>query len=206
MSSRGIKTVLQKSLTASVYQSEMEFGYHSDSQYYSEQRRETMPENAYNAPTEPQDIPDDLKVPDGNILLLQAYGKGVQMYDCPFVDFAKATPHAILFTGDRDEGDLVAIHFKGPSWQAMDGSIVVGDAANAKHVVAPDPDGVDWLLLPAKSNTGNGLFSKVTYIQRLFTDGSKATLASCDQVQGQTQELVEYSAQYLFYVATPDNR
>jgi hypothetical protein len=42
----------------------------------------------------------------------------------------------------------------------------VGDAANAKHFPAPDPDGVDWLLLPAKSTTGNGLFSRVTYIQR----------------------------------------
>src|SRR5438552_3305471 len=83
---------------------------------------------------------------------------------------------------------------------------VVGDAANAKHVVAPDADGVDWLLLPAKSNTGNGLFSKVTYIQRLFTDGGKATLSGCNQVQGQTQELVEYSAQYLFYVAATENQ
>jgi len=165
-----------------------------------------MPENAYNSSAELQDILDSLKVPDGNVLLLQAYGKGVQIYDCPFVDFAKATPHAVLFTGDSDEGDLVAIHFKGPSWQATDGSIVVGDAANAKHVVAPDSDGVDWLLLPAKTNTGNGLFSKVTYIQRLFTDGGKATLEGCNQVQGQTQELVEYSAQYLFYVAASEHQ
>ncbi len=87
----------------------------------------------------------------------------------------------------------------------MDGSIVVGDAANAKHVVAPDPDGVDWLLLPVKSTTDNGLFSKVTYIQRLFTDGGKGTLAGCQQVQDQSQELVEYSAQYLFYVASTQN-
>ena len=165
-----------------------------------------MLENAYNSPTELGDIPDELKVPDGHVLLLRAYGKGVQMYDCPFVEPPKATPHAILLTGDRDEGDLVAIHFKGPSWQALDGSIVVGDAANAKHVVAPDPDGVDWLLLPTKSTTGNGLFSKVTYIQRLFTDGGKATLASCNQVQDQRQELVEYSAQYLFYVASTENQ
>ncbi len=163
-----------------------------------------MSENPYESVTELQDIPDELKVPDGNVLLLRAYGKGVQIYDCPFVEPPKATPHAILLTGDRDEGDLVAIHFKGPSWQAMDGSIVVGDAANAKHVVAPDPDGVDWLLLPVKSTTGNGLFSKATYIQRLFTDGGKATLAGCQQMQDQSQELVEYSAQYLFYVASTE--
>ena len=164
-----------------------------------------MPEHAYNSVTDLQNIPDELKVPAGHVLLLRAYGKGVQIYNCPFVEPSRATPHAILLTGDRDEGDLVAIHFAGPSWQATDGSIVVGDAANAKHVVAPDPDGVDWLLLPVKSSTGNGLFSKVTYIQRLFTDGGKATLAGCQQVQDQSQELMEYRAHYLFYVASIEN-
>jgi Protein of unknown function (DUF3455) len=164
-----------------------------------------MSENPYNSVTDLQNIPDELKVPAGHVQLLRAYGKGVQIYNCPFVEPPKATPHAILLTGDRDEDDLVAIHFAGPSWQATDGSIVVGDAANAKHVIAPDLDGVDWLLLPAKSTTGNGLFSKVTYIQRLYTDGGKATLAGCQQVQDQSQELVEYSAQYLFYVASTEN-
>ena len=77
----------------------------------------------------------------------------------------------------------------------------MGDLANAKHMVAPDPDGVDWLLLPVKSTSGNGLFSKVTYIQRLYTDGGKAPTGGCDQKQDGTKILVEYSAQYLFYVA-----
>ena len=78
-------------------------------------------------------IPDALKVPAGNELLLQAFGKGVQKYVCP--DTVHAQPHAILLTGDEDEGDLVAIHFFGapdsppdakphPSWEAIDGSIV----------------------------------------------------------------------------------
>jgi hypothetical protein len=164
-----------------------------------------MSENTYHCPDKLEDIPDELKVPEGHVLLLRAYGKGVQIYDCPFVEPPKAVPHAILLTGYRDECALVAIHFRGPSWQATDGSIVVGDAANAKHVVAPDSDGIDWLLLPTKSTTGDGLFSKVTYIQRLFTDGGKATLAGCHQVQDQHQELVEYRAQYLFYVASTEN-
>src|SRR2546425_9840521 len=170
---------------------------------YSEQRRKTMSENPYESVTEPRHIPDILKVPPGNVLLLRAYGKGVQIYTCP--DTTHATPHAILLESDRDEGDLVAIHFAGPSWQATtDGSIVVGDAANAKHVVAPDPDGVDWLLLPVKSTSGNGLFSKVTYIQRLYTDGGKAPTGGCDQKQDGTNIVVEYSAQYLFYVASTE--
>jgi hypothetical protein len=142
-------------------------------------------------------IPDILKVPEGNVLLLQADGRGTQKYACPVSATSNAVPHAILRVG-RHEGDLVAIHFAGPTWEALDGSSVVGDAAKAKHFTAPDPDGVDWLLLPAKSTTGNGAFSRVSFIQRLFTDGGKPPAAGCQP--GQTEVLVEYSAQYFFYV------
>jgi hypothetical protein len=38
----------------------------------------------------------------------------------------KAAPHTILLKGHRDEDGVVAIHFKDPSWQATDGSMVVG--------------------------------------------------------------------------------
>jgi hypothetical protein len=158
-----------------------------------------MTENPDQYVTEHRHIPDILKVPDGNVLLLRAYGRGVQKYSCPVSATSKAVPHAILFADDENEGDLVAIHFGGPTWQALDGSSVVGDAANAKHFIAPDPDGVDWLLLPAKSTAGDGLFSRVTYIQRLHTDGGKPPAEGCDQADNQTEILVEYSAQYLFY-------
>jgi len=156
-----------------------------------------MPENPYNSVPEPQNIPDNLKVPDGEVLLLQAYGKGVQIYACPVSAATKPTPHAILLKDDVDEGDLVAIHFAGPTWQATDGSKVVGQVV--AHAPAPDPDGVDWLLLEAKSNEGSGLFSQVKHIQRLYTDGGQAPGSGCDQAQNQTAVLVEYSAQYLFY-------
>jgi hypothetical protein len=155
-----------------------------------------MSQNSVQAVAQRQHIPDILNVPAGNVLLLRAYGVGVQKYTCPVYATATAVPHADLLAGDTDEGDLVAIHFAGPTWQALDGSSVVGDAANAKHFPAPDRDGVDWLLLPAKSTTGNGLFTRVTYIQRLYTDGGKPP-ASCNL--NQTEVLVDYSAQYLFY-------
>ena len=148
-------------------------------------------------------IPEILKVPDGNVLLLRARGRGVQKYTPPVSATSKPTPHAVLLTGDEDEGDLAAIHFGGPTWEALDGSSVVGDAANAKHYPAPDPDGVDWLLIPAKSTSGNGLFSPVTYIQRLYTDGGKPPAENCDQADNDSEILVEYSAEYRFYVAEP---
>src|SRR6516164_10407855 len=164
----------------------------------NKQRSKTMTENLGQYVAQHRHIPDVLKVPEGNVLLLRAYGRGVQKYTCPVSATSKAVPHAILLTGDGDEGDLVAIHFGGPTWEASDGSSVLGDAQNAKHFTAPDPDGVDWLLLPAKSTAGNGLLSRVTYIQRLYTDGGKPPAQGCDQ--DQTEVLVEYSAQYLFYV------
>jgi len=160
-----------------------------------------MSENAYNSATGPQDIPDNLKVPDGNVLLLQAFGKGIQKYACPVSATSKATPHAILLKDDRDEGDLVAIHFGGPTWEALDGSSVVGDTTvgSLQSAPSPDPDGVPWLRLKAKSHGGNGLFSQVTYIQRLFTDGGQPPKSGCDQAHNQAKVLVEYSAQYFFY-------
>jgi Protein of unknown function (DUF3455) len=144
----------------------------------------------------PKQIPDILKVPPGNVLLLQADGRGTQKYACPVSATSNAVPHAILLHGG--EGDLVAIHFGGPTWEALDGSSVAGDGPNAKHFTPPDPDDIDWLLLPAKSTTGNGEFSRVTFIQRLFTDGGKPPAAGCRP--GQTEVLVEYSAEYFFYI------
>jgi hypothetical protein len=81
-------------------------------------------------------IPDILKVPEGNVLLLRAHGRGVQKYARPVSATSKAVPHAILVAGDG--GDLVAIHFGGPTWEALDGSSVVGDGPNAKHFTPPD--------------------------------------------------------------------
>src|SRR5207248_10019819 len=46
----------------------------------SEQRRKIMFEKIYESLTEPRDIPNDLQVPPGNVLLLRAYGRGVQIY------------------------------------------------------------------------------------------------------------------------------
>ncbi len=172
-----------------------------------------MPESLDNLLNVFQDIPDVLQVPKGEVLLLRAYGRGVQIYTCivntgnppstPGIFKQPPAPHAILLEGDGDEGDLVAIHFAGPTgpnWQALDGSKVVGK--KVAQVPSPDPDGVDWLLLEAIENDGNGLFSQVKHIQRLYTDGGKNPTDGCDP-HNQVQTLVEYSAQYLFYGPAP---
>lgn len=92
-----------------------------------------------------------------------------------------------------DEGNLIAEHFSGPTWQAADGSTVVGRVISR---FTPDATAIPWLLLEAASNTGDGSFSRVKYIQRLNTVGGTAPPESCRK-----SELVEvgYSALYVFY-------
>ena len=62
-----------------------------------------MPENPDQPVTENQDVPDILKVPEGHVLLLRAYGRGVQKYACPVSAVSKpVAPHAILLASDED--------------------------------------------------------------------------------------------------------
>lgn len=64
-----------------------------------------------------------LAVPADQVLLFKARGRGVQIYSCDPAThaFGAARPQAILVT---DDGDIIH-HFKGPTWQAADGSLVV---------------------------------------------------------------------------------
>ncbi len=104
-------------------------------------------------------------------------------------------PQANLF---NDEGRLIGTHFIGPTWQANDGSSVVGAKLQAATV---DPSAVPWLLLQAKSHaTEVGRFSDVSYVQRLSTVGGNAPTDVCDATHNLGAVVqVAYSADYFFY-------
>ena len=61
------------------------------------------------------------------------------------------------------------IYYAGPTWEASDGSKVVG-VVKAK-VDAPDPRSIPWLLLETHGTGKAGMFAKVTSIQRVATVG-----------------------------------
>jgi hypothetical protein len=145
-------------------------------------------------------IPNRLRVPTGHVLLLQAYGRGAQIYTCP--DTRNPAPFAVLRTRAGDDGELIAIHYGGPLWEATDGSLFVGDVTRQRLVFAPDAGSIPWLLIPAKSTKGHGLLSSVTYIQRVQTQGGQVPSECCREQPHGAQCLVAYSAQYLFYVAS----
>lgn len=139
-----------------------------------------------------------LAVPAGHVLLFKARGRGVQIYprDPSTHAFGPAHPRAILVTND---GDIIH-HFKGPSWQAADGSTVVGTVVH--KVPAPADDAIPWLLLsaaPPPDGSPVGLLSKVDYIQRVYTEYGNPPSSGCGGDDAGSATPVFYEAEYYFY-------
>jgi hypothetical protein len=134
-----------------------------------------------------------LAVPDGNRLAFHLDAAGVQMYTCAATGtWSFVAPQANLY---NQGGEVVAIHYKGPTWQWLeDGSTVVGAKLAA---FTPDPTAIPWLLLGAQSHAGEGRMTKVSYVQRLDTVGGNAPAGGCSA--GATAN-VPYTATYYFYV------
>jgi hypothetical protein len=57
-------------------------------------------------------------------------------------------------------------------------------------------DSIPWLLLKAKSNEGAGIFSRVTFIQRLDTAGGRAPAGAC---AAGAEQRVDDNATYRFF-------
>lgn len=134
-----------------------------------------------------------LQVGPGNKVSSRLFGVGTQNYRWDGSGWVFVAPEAILFADDGDHG-AVAIHFGGPTWESDSGSQVVG--AVIDHCT-PDPDSIPWLLLGAAFTEGPGIFDRVTYIQRLNTQGGKAPSVPGSFV-GQIVK-VPYTADYIFY-------
>ena len=148
----------------------------------------------------PRNLPAALNPPADATLKSALFAAGTQNYICavPAAGGAPAwtlkAPHALLLRGL----EIAGIHFAGPSWQSLDGSVVVG--ARSASAPAPDATDIPWLLLSAASHTGAGELATVSWIQRLDTAGGVAPSTGCDDAHLNAEVLVPYRAQYFFYV------
>lgn len=147
-------------------------------------------------------VPESIKLPSDQHLLLRAHASGDQIYVCqpsPSGDsqfaWVLSAPDAKLFD---DTGKEVATHSAGPTWQSTDGSQVKGKVV-AQSV--PDPDSIPWLLLTAVDHSGMGIMSDVFSIQRLATKGGKAPAIGCDAQHEGEKRRINYTADYYFYSA-----
>ncbi|HAT30769.1 MAG TPA: hypothetical protein DCW29_07925, partial [Janthinobacterium sp.] len=148
-------------------------------------------------------LPASLAVPATQVLSLETRAVGVQIYVCAaskgdatHYDWVFKAPEAELF---NLAGIKIGKHYAGPTWEADDGSKVVGEVK--AHDNGPDASAIPWLLLSAKSNAGEGLFGKTTSVQRVNTSGGKALPDGCDKERLGKESRVPYKAAYYFYSA-----
>lgn len=144
-------------------------------------------------------VPPSLQPAATQTLAVEAHAVGVQVYTCSAAVAGAApawvlkAPDAILYDA---AGAKLATHYAGPTWEAGDGSKVVGKVKAS----APSPgDGVPWLLLDVKSTQGSGVFANVTAVQRLATEGGKAPADGCGAASLGAETRVPYKAVYRFY-------
>jgi hypothetical protein len=148
-------------------------------------------------------VPDNLRVSSTQRLSLETKAVGVQIYDCKAgtgdatrFEWVFRAPEAALFDA---AGNRVGKHYAGPTWESNDGSKVVGEAKARDD--GPDADAIPWLLLSAKSTSGDGILGRTTSVQRIQTVGGKAPATGCSQAQAGQELRVPYKATYYFYAA-----
>jgi hypothetical protein len=148
----------------------------------------------------PPAVPAALVVPTGNRLAFAYDAEGEQVYECR-VDAAGAyawvfkEPVADLLM--QRSHRLVGSHYVGPTWEHLDGSLVVGAKVAGAAV---DATAIPWLLLSATSHTGEGRMEHVSFIQRLSTVGGLAPSGGCDAAHVTQLKGVDYTATYYFFV------
>jgi hypothetical protein len=138
-------------------------------------------------------IPDNLKPPANETLILQAHAVGDQIYVCNASSWAFSRPDAKLLD---DSGKQIGSHFAGPTWEYSDGSRVMAKQAAA---ATPDSNSIPWLLLKATDHQGEGVMKRVTSVLRISTKGGTAPADTCDNQHKGREARSHYTAAYLFY-------
>ena len=140
-----------------------------------------------------------IAAPEGNTLAFHAYAKGVQIYKWNLLTqtWDPVAPRASLFAEENYFGEIGS-HYAGPTWESKSGSKVEARRVQGTGCT-PDPTAVAWLLLSKFRTEGAGIFSKVTFIQRVNTTGGlpPATPGAFD---GELNES-PYTSEYYFYRA-----
>ena len=158
----------------------------------------TLALSACQTPGLPTALPTVLRVTPQETWVDTLSARGVQIYECRDSGgqpgWAFVAPDADLFEGN---GRLVGHHGAGPTWQADDGSLVVGKVL--ARADAPVAGAVPWLLLETRSAGRTGVLGTVTRIRRVNTTGGVAPDTGCDATSYGAQLRVPYTADYVLY-------
>jgi len=165
----------------------------------------TLPVTTAHAEPAGPDVPSSMAVEEGHKVFLVGHAVGVQIYTCDPSATGSAwkllAPRADLY---NDGGKLVARHFRGPTWQARDGSMV--RAERRGDPVTVDATAIPWLLLSSVSTSAGAdgdRLAGTTFIQRTATTGGLPPApGTCDADTVGSIAEVPYTADYHFWKAT----
>jgi hypothetical protein len=140
-------------------------------------------------------IPAKLMPPQEGPPVGQYAAKGVQIYVCSVTrganEWGFKAPEAELFDA---QGRPFAKHYAGPTWEAPDGSKIVGKVLASE--AAPKAGAIPWLLLSTESS-GAGLLAGTRFVQRVNTSGGLGPTGACPTAGAERR--VAYAADYIFY-------
>lgn len=147
-------------------------------------------------------VPQDIAPAANQKLEMVVVGTGVQIYRCDRrsgqpdgYEWTFQSPEAIL----RDVvGKYLGKHYAGPTWEAADGSKVVGTVEARRD--APERGAIPWLRLSARSTGIAGIFAGVTTVVRIGTSGGTAPATGCNELELGKILRVPYSTDYNLYV------
>jgi hypothetical protein len=145
-------------------------------------------------------LPEPVRVPAGQKLMMTSKGVGELTYECRAkkdmaaeFEWAFVGPVASLMNADRK---VIGKYYAGPTWEAMDGSKVTGKQV----AISPaTPGNIPLQLVKAEPSVGVGAMNGVSYIQRVNTKGGVAPTAMCDASAVSKRMAVPYEADYVFY-------
>lgn len=137
-------------------------------------------------------------MPAGNRVTSHVYALGVQIYRWSGTNWVFIAPEAALYADSCYERE-VGIHYAGPTWEADDGSKVVGARLAG---CTPYRGAIPWLRLGATSEPQRGRFARLAFVQRVNTVGGTTPSEAGSFVGDEAR--VPYTAEYYFYRATKD--
>ena len=158
----------------------------------------SVTQEAHAGPPAPQ-VPGEIQVDEGNKVFLVGHAVGVQIYTCNGITWSSAVPRANLYD---DNGKLIITHFRGPTWQAKDGSQALGTVVNKVNL---DRSAIDWVLLSTKTTPGpdGDRLVDTTFIQRIHTAGGLTPPATdCNAATAGKVVEAPYTADYVFWKKT----
>ena len=144
-------------------------------------------------------VPTEIQVEAGHRVHFHTFAAGYQVYvateTAPGVlKWILKAPEAVLFDND---GNVVGIHYAGPTWETSSGSLVKAARVNS---VTVDSSAIQWLLLKATVSSGPGVLKDTTFIQRVNTVGGLAPASAAGAQIGEELR-VPYTTEYYFYRA-----